>query len=117
MSKTDQEAIPMSREQFIEWVESLNFCWCGKPALALFRLRSLLQVHSGTSGNLSLDDIKAIIPDEGTKYLLLYWLDAQNLTEHGGSVGGAWLTSLGARVLGYLGSLDDEEMGNLANSL
>ena len=107
----------LTRETFLAWLSSLNFCWCGRPAAALLSLRSILQLHDGPNGNLSLPGIDALVPDEGTQYLILYWLDAQDLTEHGGSVGGAWLTDLGKSVLEFLSPLSDEEIDALVHSL
>jgi hypothetical protein len=40
--------------------------------------------------------------EKGGVYFMHYWLDKEDLTEHGGSVGGAWLSEKGEEILRYL---------------
>lgn len=72
------------------------FCGCGNPEIALRRLRDLLAIHPLYDHR---PEFKDMIPDDGTQYLVLYMLDRMELTEHGVSVGGAWLTDKGKAVL------------------
>lgn len=72
------------------------FCGCGSPEKAVARLRDLLALHPLHSNRPAFD---ALVPDDGFQYLLLYTLDHLELTEHGGTVGGGWLTAKGQAVL------------------
>lgn len=75
------------------------FCGCGDPALAAERLRDILALHPLYDNRAAFE---RLVPDEGIQYLLLYMLDSLDLAEHGGNVGGAWLTPLGQDVLDAL---------------
>lgn len=75
------------------------FCGCGSPRDACRALRDLLALHPLYDNREALE---RMIPDEGVQYLMLYTLDRFDLTEHGGSVGGAWLTDKGKAVLSAL---------------
>lgn len=72
------------------------FCGCGAPESAAERLRDLLAMHPLYENR---ERLKVLVPDDGLEYLLLYMLDHFDLTEHGGSVGGAWLSEKGKAVL------------------
>ena len=72
------------------------FCGCGSPDLAASRLRDLLALHPLHANR---EAFEALVPDDGLEMLLLYTLSHFGLTEHGGTVGGGWLTPLGAQVL------------------
>jgi hypothetical protein len=104
----------MTEEQFIDWAQSLNFCWDGHPADAIISLRSILQAHEHC---LNLDEIHKLIPDSGVQMLILYWIDGQGLTEHGGSVFGAWLTDKGLAILNFLKPLSDLDIERIRLAL
>jgi hypothetical protein len=71
------------------------FCGCGMPEAAAKALLRLLQLHPLYEHQA---EIHEMLPDDGVRHLLFYQLDALDLTEHGGSVGGAWLTDKGKEV-------------------
>lgn len=75
------------------------FCGCGSPEDAFASLTKLLRIVSQPQW---LDGLKAFVPDEGVQMLLLYQLDKLDLTEHGGSVYGSWLSEKGKEVLAAL---------------
>jgi hypothetical protein len=72
-----------------------HFCGCGSPEAASAALLRLLRLHPLYDHRA---EFKAWVPDDGIEYLLLYALDRWELTEHGGSAGGAWLTPKGEAV-------------------
>lgn len=87
----------------------LGFCGCGNPDTAYEALRDTLACFD--AGDISDGDWKARCErvdawfkerGEGYSYLLLYFIDAAGLLEHGGSVGGSWLTEEGKNVLAVL---------------
>ena len=82
------------------------FCGCGQPESAVERLRDLLRWHHRENGGYK--GREAAVNDAGFEMLLLYFLDHMGLTEHGGSVGGAWLTAEGEGVLGALERLGED---------
>lgn len=86
----------MTREELAvvlqEW-----YCGCGNPEDASGALLHLLELHPLYDAA-SQQDLDTWIPDSGVRHLLLYMLDRLDLTEHGGSVGGGWLTDNGEAV-------------------
>jgi hypothetical protein len=87
-------------------LDSLGFCGCGLPTEAMVFLRDVLQVLNGKQGV----DFKSFdaklgelgLPDGGLRYFVFYMIDHLGLTEHGGSVNGAWLTDKGRDVLAHI---------------
>lgn len=75
---------------FLHW-----FCGCGDPEAACAALLQLLELHPLYKYP---DRLDPLIPDPGLQYLVLYMLDHWKLTEHGSSIGGAWLTPFGDSV-------------------
>lgn len=71
-------------------------CGCGMPELAVERLRDILALHPLYDHRA---EFQALVPDTGLEYMLLYMLDHLGLTEHGGGIGGGWLTDEGKAVL------------------
>lgn len=51
---------------------------------------------------MSTTPIARVLPSDGVRYFVLYLLDHWDLTEHGGSVGGSWLSEKGRDVLAVL---------------
>lgn len=85
----------MTKEELGEFINDHFGCLCGRPEDACASLLRLLELHPLYD---HLDEVDAWIADSGVKYLLLYMLDKWDLTEHGGGVGGAWLSPLGIEV-------------------
>lgn len=102
----------------------MKFCGCGDPdsvyglirdLLTLFQERSEAwererQEHPPFGRMTGSDEAKAAwekIKDrigggDGVYYAVLYWLDGSGMIEHGGSVGGSWLTAKGKHYLSLL---------------
>ena len=75
------------------------FCGCGSPEAAAAALLRLLRLHPAYD---HAEELETLVPDNGIRHLLLYHLDQLDLTEHGGNIGGAWLTDKGEMVLDAL---------------
>jgi hypothetical protein len=84
------------------------FCGCGEPAAAAAALLRLLRLHPLYDHR---EEIGEWLPDTGVEMLLLYHLAARDLTEHGGTVGGAWLTEKGEQVRDALAAEEGDEFG------
>ena len=88
----------------------VGFCGCGGPGLTASWLRDLLRLHDTASTDLSgTGTARDTFWKEATGksfgpvyYLIHYWLDDRGWTEHGGSVGGGWLTEKGRAVIAVL---------------
>ena len=83
----------MTREELrvvLSW-----FCGCGAPEAASRALLELLELHPLYEHQ---EAFQIRFPDDGVQYLLLYLLDHLDLTEHGGNVGGGWLSPKGFAV-------------------
>lgn len=86
------------------------FCGCGQPEAAADILRIILALHPLHSNR---EAFELLIPNDGLQYLLLYTLSSFDLTEHGGSVGGGWLTDKGHSVLAALEREKADDYGAL----
>lgn len=101
----------------------LGFCGCGNPEDALGVIReylSVLKVRHDTkdwSYAKYQEGITAIIGKgpmaDGLEMLVAYLCDDRKLSEHGGSVGGAWLTVKGESFLRDLLWLKAQEPANV----
>lgn len=101
-------------------MHTLDFCGCGLPESAATYIRDGLQALAAywetvrkepRLGTVPVEvwrEFEAHWPDEGSRYFFWYWLDAQKLTEHGGSVPG-WLTDKGEDYLAALNEVLAEE--------
>ena len=95
----------------------LGFCGCGMPEEALKWLRDCLadiqhrtEVEWKQNPPIYQGRIHARMEPlpRGVEYLLWYWMDKLQLIEHGGGVGGSWLTERGEHLLARLQSIDLE---------
>ena len=81
------------------------FCVCGDPDAAWQAVRAELR-RCGTP----YDQRQPYPADNGYWWVLAYLLDHLRLTEHGSSVGGAWLDGDGQAALDWLDQhIDDED--------
>lgn len=80
--------------------QHLGWCGCGMPEAAAAWLRRALEAHPSYEHQAVQRSVWG--EDAGREYVLRYLLDHAAFTEHGGSVGGAWLTERGERVLAAL---------------
>lgn len=110
------------------WYERFKFCGCGNPEDILGRVRDALRATQNISdahlapGNcypggkptpamaaLHKAAEVAYGPDKVGALLLKYILARADLTEHGGSVNGAWLSTDGKRLLTFLESTPEDQ--------
>jgi hypothetical protein len=108
-------------------LETLQICGCGDPDKTIMLARDVLGIIKRrwdatqslsilspsdrpafeAAGREERDALGLRLGDDSDLYwLTLYWLDACDLTEHGGSVGGCWLTPAGEAALGRLQAMD-----------
>jgi hypothetical protein len=87
------------------WFDKLKLCGCGDPDLVREFIVSLLTSgkpwqEGGDVKPTNTAETEALIlaNPEAAALLIMYMLDAHELTEHGGSVGGSWLTERGKQV-------------------
>lgn len=88
----------MTRQQLRVFLQGW-FCGCGSPELAASKLQAMLSLCPFYENRAALEQM---IPDAGVLELLLYTLDHFDLIEHGGSIGGSWLSDKGKQVLAAL---------------
>ena len=92
----------------------LEFCGCGNPEFTYEIIRRYLNIRNDFhTDKIKYEDIKRkykeelqLDPNDNTQYgilqFIMYTLDCRNITEHGSSVGGCWLTDLGKKYLAVL---------------
>lgn len=90
----------MTRQELRRFLDKF-FCGCGSPEAASASLLRLLEQYSDENrdGEPAYKALPTWIPDEGIRYLVLYWLTELDLLEHGGGVMASWLTGKGQNVL------------------
>jgi len=84
-------------------VHVLKFCGCGLPGEAMEFVGKVMRLLRDMHDDHDVWDAKwkeldELFPNDGIRYLVYYYLDNLELTEHGGSVPG-WLTEKGKQVL------------------
>lgn len=82
----------------------LGFCGCGDAYLILDMLKEVLPLidkgeHTQRKNILTVDAYEQLV-----LHLLYKW----DITEHGSSVGGSWLTPLGKKFMEYILEIDTE---------
>lgn len=110
----------MSREALVSLLstdppEGLGFCGCGCPEEFVRLLRETLRLYdrNGDSPAESYEErekrLDALLP-EPFRQIWLYWLSTTciGLLEHGGGVGGSWLTDKGKEVYAALKQYGDD---------
>ena len=87
----------------LRWQDELKFCGCGLPEEVrawLLGIMTALAKRGGGTWTEHSEMVATIGADpDMIFYFVMYVLDAMGLTEHGGSVGGAWLTDKGRQLL------------------
>jgi hypothetical protein len=101
-------------DRILEW---FNFCGCGQPETMLTLLHAVLREfakrHSGPDGEWeqSWRNIETLLHGKetpGLYYTYLNWMDGHELIEHGGGIGGSWLTDKGRAMLVVLDAWEPE---------
>lgn len=101
--------------------EIMKMCGCGNPECTYELIRKILTIRSEwINENLSYEEVinrykndlgleKTNDNHYGALQFILYILDARQIVEHGGSIGGCWLTDLGKMYLTVLNAWHDRE--------
>lgn len=94
----------MTGHELSHFFEDWGWCGCGSPEAPAKLVLDVLRCAPfyEPANRLSLT---TLLPNDGLFYFVLYMLDRADLIEHGGSVGGAWLTDRGKAVLQSLETL------------
>jgi len=90
--KTEGEAI---------YYDLLGFCGCGDPESTHDFVIECLKRTNFDENKIQLIKLRDLIlerPDDAAM-MIAYFLSDKGMTEHGGGVGGSWLTSLGEKVI------------------
>ena len=79
-----------------DFKDVLKFCGCGNPSAAACLVRDILRLSPLYDHQ---EELGKLLPSKGIVYFVLYSLNEAGLFEHGGSVGGGWLTEAGKKFL------------------
>jgi hypothetical protein len=92
--------------------DDMDWCACGMPDAAARLVLELLRACPFYDNRLRVEQL---LPCRGVEYFVLYGLASADLIEHGGSVGGSWLTEKGKEVLASLEEISktDPELGSI----
>lgn len=82
-----------------DWMESFGFCTCGRPQDVLALLVDALEWCGTPHLERGKDEWLRTLRETPGFELALYVIDAKELIEHGGGVGGGWLTAAGQAAL------------------
>lgn len=77
----------------------MRFCGCGDPGEALMYILGILEAIHGRKGTAPWYPLRTFFNSDGEMYFVLYMIDSHGFAEHGGSVGGCWLTCEGEEFL------------------
>lgn len=91
--------------------------WCGcgyndEGMAFLLEVMDIYQTREGSNSySVDLEKLNAFEAKygRGTAMFVLYMLDGTGITEHGGSVYGAWMTPLGTNLKDFLAANPDYE--------
>lgn len=97
-------------------MEDAGFCTCGAWGDALERIRDMLKVIS-VQGEGRTENLSKLIPDDGVCHIFLCWMDKAGWLEHGGAIGGAWLTPLGHQVHALLKDMAADDLEEIFSYL
>lgn len=102
-------------DRLVEW---FGLCGCGEPETALLLARDILGLFERTTqkgdldawrrANEEVDRRLCHDTEPGLYYSYLNWLDGLGVIEHGGGIGGSWLTPEGERILAVLRAWEPE---------
>lgn len=98
--------------------EAFGFCGCGCLSMSIKFVRDILNCYEEDeeegwyAPHLILDKAKEVCGNDNITDFILHWLDSVELTEHGSSVYGSWLTNKGKALRGYLAKHFKEEKNN-----
>lgn len=102
-------------EEFLTsfFIEAFNFCGCGCLYMSIKFTRDILNCYEDEEDlplpYLNLDEAKEVCGNDNITDFILHWLDSVELTEHGLSVYGSWLTEKGKALRDYLKKVVKEE--------
>ena len=100
-------------DHLYQLTHDLGFCGCGDPESVYNLVRDLLALFEekwsdkAKQNDAHWREVSQQITDrigggEGVYYAVLYFTDRAGLIEHGGSIGGSWLTAKGKHYLGLM---------------
>ena len=111
-----------SQEERLDWLYgALGICGCGIPDDVLTWVAELLRLVDRKFERGIPDDeftlrcravedhFHEICSQATAEYAIWYWLDSRGLLEHGGGIGGSWLTEYGRHVLTVIEALSLEQ--------
>jgi hypothetical protein len=94
--------------------EFMGWCGCGQPDEALAYLGDILAFYDREREGpfnweaYKAEEAKAFRTNNNIiMYALAYFIDSKGLTEHGGNISGAWLTTIGKSILHDISALRD----------
>ena len=86
------------------FTDEMHICGCGRPEAVAILVRDILRCAPFYEEE-NQKSLEALLPSDGIFYAVLALLDEADLIEHGGSIGGSWLTPKGEEALGSLNEL------------
>lgn len=112
------------------YFDELGWCGCGDPEGVMAFVGKVLDIlnrrsESNSGCNLPYeqspwkahtDELKDLIGDDEKALMIMYVLDAHDLTEHGGNVMGCWLTDKGKDVLQAIKANEGKDWANFEKS-
>jgi hypothetical protein len=119
MDKLDQLVLDLKKAEARDLLKrtwkGFGFCNCGNPEGTMRFIGRVLAekrtIYAAEGMDESLwDGLRKLLPYEDPKSLIVeYLLASKGLTEHGGGVGGSWLSGDGKDLLDAIELVGDEE--------
>lgn len=90
--------------------EDMGLCRCGVPEEAYELVRGILSLAPFYN---DFESVVRLIGNDGAHHIVLSVIERAGLIEHGGGIGGAWMTPKGERFLALLETVKDwDELEN-----
>lgn len=91
---------PVARHELRVFFDAkIPMCSCGNPEAGVALVYEVLKLHPLYEHRAEL---RMLLPTTGIEMVVLGVLHEAHLNEHGGSIGGSWLTPLGESILAAL---------------
>ncbi len=101
------EVIYQRPEDYL-WITIMGACGCG-TGVAPYRAVEILENFKKEYTDKTRFDVYDNLADE----VIAHWLDKVGLLDHGGSIGGSWITDKGKEVLAEIEGMECQESGGV----
>jgi hypothetical protein len=101
-----------NHELYHFYTDEVKMCWCNSPEAGAVLLRDILNAMPCYEKD-NREKLNKLLPSDGLFQWIMSDTATWRLTEHGGGLGGSWITDRGKEVRDALNALDEEGLDKL----